>query len=159
MTGKSGTALERHRLLYKNINLANWCHILKYLTGICMTEVSAKNTQVFPWYTYVRVSSVSFCSTKEMPLTKTQLERLPCTCFLENEEETFVAGALLAHTIKTHWWLALLAGLILRERGRVGTVLTYFIENPPDRGWQRSEGLLLLHSFLSLDILVSVFDT
>ncbi len=25
-----------------------------------MTEVSAKNTQGFPWYTYVRVSSVSF---------------------------------------------------------------------------------------------------
>ncbi len=31
--------------------------------------------------------------------------------------------------------------------------LTYFIATPPDRGWQRNEGLLLLHSFLSLDIL------
>ncbi len=30
--------------------------------------------------------------------------------------------------------------------------LTYFIATPPYRGWQRSEGLLLLHSFLSLDI-------
>ncbi len=29
---------------------------------------------------------------------------------------------------------------------------TYFIATPPYRGWQRSEGLLLLHSFLSLDI-------
>ncbi len=27
--------------------------------------------------------------------------------------------------------------------------------NSPDRGWQRNEGLLLLHSFLSLDILVA----
>ncbi len=34
-------------------------------------------------------------------------------------------------------------------------LLTYFIATPPDRGWQRSEGLLLLHSFLSLDILVA----
>ncbi len=32
--------------------------------------------------------------------------------------------------------------------------LTYFIAAPPDRGRQRNEGLLLLHSFLSLDILV-----
>ncbi len=32
---------------------------------------------------------------------------------------------------------------------------TYFIATPPDRGWQRNEGLLLLHSFLSLDILVA----
>ncbi len=32
---------------------------------------------------------------------------------------------------------------------------TYFIATPPDRGWQRSEGLLLLHSFLSLHILVA----
>ncbi len=35
------------------------------------------------------------------------------------------------------------------------TEVTYFIATPPDRGWQRSEGLLLLHSFLSLDILVA----
>ncbi len=28
--------------------------------------------------------------------------------------------------------------------------LTYFIATPPYRGWQRNEGLLLLHSFLSL---------
>ncbi len=35
---------------------------------------------------------------------------------------------------------------------------TYFIATPPDRGWQRNEGLLLL-SFLSLDIFSSVFDT
>ncbi len=32
---------------------------------------------------------------------------------------------------------------------------TYFIATPPDRGWQRNEGLLLLHSFLSLDIFVA----
>ncbi len=38
----------------------------------------------------------------------------------------------------------------VRER-----VLTYFIAAPPDRGWQRNQGLLLLHSFLSLDILVA----
>ncbi len=31
--------------------------------------------------------------------------------------------------------------------------LTYFIANPPARGWQRNEGLLLLHSFLYVDIL------
>ncbi len=41
--------------------------------------------------------------------------------------------------------------------------LTYFIATPPDRGWQRNEGLLLLHSFLSFDILVAFsilrFDT
>ncbi len=29
--------------------------------------------------------------------------------------------------------------------------LTYFIANPHGRGWQRNEGLFLLHSFLSLD--------
>ncbi len=34
-------------------------------------------------------------------------------------------------------------------------LLTYFIATPPDRGWQRNEGLLLLHSFLSLDISVA----
>ncbi len=34
-------------------------------------------------------------------------------------------------------------------------ILTYFIATPPYRGWQRSEGLLLLHSFLSLDISVA----
>ncbi len=34
-------------------------------------------------------------------------------------------------------------------------LLTYCIANPPYRGWQRSEGLLLLHSFLSLDIFVA----
>ncbi len=34
-------------------------------------------------------------------------------------------------------------------------LLTYFIATPPYRGWQRSEGLLLLHSFLSLDIFVA----
>ncbi len=34
-------------------------------------------------------------------------------------------------------------------------LLIYFIATPPDRGWQRNEGLLLLHSFLSLDILVA----
>ncbi len=28
----------------------------------------------------------------------------------------------------------------------------YFIATPPDRGLQRNKGLLLLHSFLSLDI-------
>ncbi len=33
--------------------------------------------------------------------------------------------------------------------------LIYFIATLPDRGWQRNEGLLLLHSFLSLDILVA----
>ncbi len=35
------------------------------------------------------------------------------------------------------------------------TVYYYFIATPPDRGCQRNEGLLLLHSFLSLDILVA----
>ncbi len=39
---------------------------------------------------------------------------------------------------------------VTSDRGIV--VLTYFIAAPPDRGWQRNEGLLLLHSFLSLDI-------
>ncbi len=37
--------------------------------------------------------------------------------------------------------------------------LTYFIETPPYRGWQRSDGLLLLHSFLSLDIFVAFSNT
>ncbi len=32
------------------------------------------------------------------------------------------------------------------------TVSTCFIATPPGRGWQHNEGLLLLHSFLSLDI-------
>ncbi len=32
---------------------------------------------------------------------------------------------------------------------------TYFIATPPYRGWQRSEGRLLLHSFLSLDMFVA----
>ncbi len=36
---------------------------------------------------------------------------------------------------------------------------TYFIVTPPSIVLARSEGLLLLHSFLSLDILVAVFDT
>ncbi len=35
------------------------------------------------------------------------------------------------------------------------TVLSYFIATPPYRVWQRSEGRLLLHSFLSLDMLVN----
>ncbi len=39
--------------------------------------------------------------------------------------------------------------------GEVIWLLTYFIATPPDRGWQRNEGVLLLHSFLSLDILVA----
>ncbi len=34
-------------------------------------------------------------------------------------------------------------------------LLTCFIATPPDRRWQRNEGVLLLHSFLSLDILVA----
>ncbi len=42
---------------------------------------------------------------------------------------------------------------------RKHTDLTYFIATPPEKGWQRNEGLLLLHSFLSLDIFSSVFDT
>ncbi len=33
--------------------------------------------------------------------------------------------------------------------------LLTFIATPPYRGWQRSEGLLLLHSFPSLDIFVA----
>ncbi len=33
-------------------------------------------------------------------------------------------------------------------------LFSYFIATPPDRGWQRNEGLLLLHSFLSLDIVL-----
>ncbi len=36
------------------------------------------------------------------------------------------------------------------------SLLTCFIATPPDRGWQRNEGLLLLHSFLSLDTLVAL---
>ncbi len=35
----------------------------------------------------------------------------------------------------------------------------YFIETPLDRGRQRNEGVLLLNSFLSLDIFSSVFNT
>ncbi len=35
------------------------------------------------------------------------------------------------------------------------TLLTYFIATPPYRGWQRSEGRLLLRSFLSFDIFVA----
>ncbi len=34
-------------------------------------------------------------------------------------------------------------------------LLIYFIATPPYRGWRRGEGLLLLHSFLSLDISVA----
>ncbi len=34
-------------------------------------------------------------------------------------------------------------------------ILTYFVATPPDRGLQRSEGLLLLHSFLSLEIVIA----
>ncbi len=46
-------------------------------------------------------------------------------------------------------------GLIVPEVTLHQTLLTYFITTPPYRGWQRSEGLLLLHSFLSLDIFVA----
>ncbi len=35
------------------------------------------------------------------------------------------------------------------------TVVAYFIATPPYRGWQRSDGLFLLHSFLSLNIFVA----
>ncbi len=35
------------------------------------------------------------------------------------------------------------------------SILTYFIVAPPGRDWQRNEGLLLLHSFLSLEMLVA----
>ncbi len=60
----------------------------------------------------------------------------------------------------------LLEGTIVEDpRGNIGkssSVLTYFlrqivelltcfIATPSDSGWQRNEGLLLLHSFLSLD--------
>ncbi len=52
-----------------------------------------------------------------------------------------------------------LAGTIARDlqlkMEQFTLTLTCFIATPPDRGWQRSEGLLLLHSFLSLDILVA----
>ncbi len=37
---------------------------------------------------------------------------------------------------------------------KVSYLLT-LLATPPDRGWQRNEGLLLLHSFLSFDILVA----
>ncbi len=40
----------------------------------------------------------------------------------------------------------------IRIGNLVENAITYFIATPPDRGWQRNEGLLLLHSFLSLDI-------
>ncbi len=33
--------------------------------------------------------------------------------------------------------------------------LPFFIATPPYRGWQRSEGRFLLHSFLSLDMFVA----
>ncbi len=48
-------------------------------------------------------------------------------------------------------------GAIRRESRAL--YLTYFIATPPGRGWQRNEGLLPLHSCLSLDIFSSVFDT
>ncbi len=32
-------------------------------------------------------------------------------------------------------------------------ILTYFIATPPDRGWQRNEGLLLLHTGLEQNAL------
>ncbi len=41
------------------------------------------------------------------------------------------------------------------KRWTVLNLLTYFIATPSYRGWQRNEGLLLLHSFLSVDILVA----
>ncbi len=37
----------------------------------------------------------------------------------------------------------------------MGIFLTYFIATPSYRGWQSSDGLLLLHSFLSFDIFVA----
>ncbi len=37
--------------------------------------------------------------------------------------------------------------------------LLTLLQLPPYRGWQRSEGLLLVHNFLSLDIFCSVLDT
>ncbi len=43
---------------------------------------------------------------------------------------------------------------IMTQYDRVLPLIAYFITAPPDRGWQHNEGLLLLHSFLSLDILV-----
>ncbi len=36
---------------------------------------------------------------------------------------------------------------------RDSEMLTYFIATRPDRGWQRNEGLLLLHSFLAFSTL------
>ncbi len=42
-------------------------------------------------------------------------------------------------------------GILLQEHNKT-YLLTYYIATPPDRGWQRNEGLLLLHRFLSLDI-------
>ncbi len=41
------------------------------------------------------------------------------------------------------------------KKARAHKVPTYYIATPPYRGWQRSEGRLLLHSFLSLDMFVA----
>ncbi len=50
---------------------------------------------------------------------------------------------------------SIITGPTLVAAARMGTAVANFIATPPDRGWQRNEGLLLLHSFLSLDILVA----
>ncbi len=50
---------------------------------------------------------------------------------------------------------AVMSNAVNSDGVRVFSLLIYFIETPPYRGWQRNEGLLLLHSFLSLDIIES----
>ncbi len=48
-------------------------------------------------------------------------------------------------------------GLLGRQTNLDGNVTKYyyyFVATPPSRDWQRSEGLLLLHSFLSSDFLI-----
>ncbi len=42
----------------------------------------------------------------------------------------------------------------MKRKNAVTELITYFIATPPARDWQHSEGLLLLHSFVSLDIFI-----
>ncbi len=57
-------------------------------------------------------------------------------------------GVQVPHLLPNH------RHLVLNVNRRLFEVeLSYFIATPPSRGWQRSEDLLVLHSFLSSDIL------
>ncbi len=61
--------------------------------------------------------------------------------------------------LKKQWFITFISAKYLFKDGIKGTrqhyVLNYFVSTPPDRDWQRNEGLLALHSFLFLDILVA----